>query len=349
MTPKDGGTIDAPMSMIDAGPLPAYQLIGRWDTSDPIGPKAAWPGSAILFRVTGPTIAIQLEDQNGQNEYDLTIDGVAQPTFTPMAGMNTYMLATGLTNADHDVQLTRRTESFFGITRIVGFPGESLPGTPAPPSAARMIEFIGDSITCGYGILGVGPTCSFDATTESEPAAWGALAAAQLGASHAAIAYSGKGVYRNNGGDMSDLMPSLWLRTIADDPPSVYPFTSYTPDVVVIDLGTNDFAGGDPGQPFVDAYDAFVQAIRAKYPDAHIVIAMSPMLSDGFPAGAMERTKAIAYLQQVVAHGGANVTYLDLAEQDPADGYGCDYHPSQATAQKMSTALVAHIHTITGW
>ena len=77
------------------------------------------------------------------------------------------------------------------------------------------------------------------------------------------------------------------------------------------------------------------------------------MLSDGYPPGAMHLTKAKQYIQGVVMTrnqaGDAKVSFADLGEQDPADGYGCDYHPSIATDQKMAARLVTAIQGVTGW
>src|SRR6185437_9930940 len=182
----------------------------------------------------------------------------------------------------------------------------------ATPGASRWIEFVGDSITCGYGVLGPDQSSCFSNDTEAETRGWAALTAQAFGAAHSAIAYSGKGVIRNNGGDTTELMPVLFERTLVDAA-DAWGFTSYTPDVVVIDLGTNDFAQGDPGQAFVTGYEAFVAQIRGHYPDAWIVVAQSPMLSDGYPQGAMLRTKSAAYLNEIVndrkAAGDTRITF----------------------------------------
>src|SRR5262249_32171636 len=175
---------------------------------------------------------------------------------------------------------------------------------------------VGDSITAGYGILGAGPNCSFDATTESEPAAWGALAAATLGAAHTSIAWSGIGVYRNNGGDMTNLMPVQFEKVTPTENTNPWTFDTYTPDVVVVNLGTHHFATGDPGQPYVDAMPAFVAQIRGHYPNAWIVLASSPML------GEPDHTTEDMYLQSVVANGTADakLAFLDIPTQLDADG-----------------------------
>jgi lysophospholipase L1-like esterase len=298
--------------------------------------RFAWPGTAIATRFTGTSIAIDLAD-SGDDYFEVTVDGVAQPPLHPGMGRATSMLATGLAAGDHDLVVAKRTESFVGVATFYSFPGATLVATPR---ATRLVELIGDSITCGYGVLGVGPSCSFSAATEAETHAWGTFAGSALGAAHAAIAYSGIGMYRNNAGDTTDQIPVIYNRTLADDPQSVWDF-SYTPDVIVIDLGTNDFAQGDPGAPFVTAYTSFVQALQGHFATAKILLATSPMQSDP------DRTTLHGYLDQVAA--ATSTTVVDIPEQLAADGYGCDYHPSETTHQKMAAVLVPAIRAATGW
>src|SRR6266545_4585469 len=319
-------------------PLEKVHFLGRFDTSDGAGPRFAWPGTAIATRFVGTGISVAL-DESGANQFEVTLDGVARPVLKTTSGPATYVLASGLGKGTHDLVIARRTESFFGITRFLGFSGARLVATRAP---SRRIEFVGDSITCGYGVLGVGPGCSFSADTEAETHAWGEFAARELGAAHTAIAYSGRGVIRNFGDDPSDKMPLLFERTFADDPSSVWDFST-TPRVVVVNLGTNDFWNGDPGVAFRDGYIDFVAQIRAHYPRAWILLATSPMLG-----GATHEIHR-GYLDEVVAASDERVRLVDIAEQDPADGLGCDFHPSEATQAKMAAALVPTIREVTGW
>ncbi len=206
---------------------------------------------------------------------------------------------------------------------------------------------IGDSITCGYGDEGAGPNCSFSADTEDEYLAYGALTARALDAAHVSVSWSGKGIFRNYDGSTTATMPTLYDLTQPTDTTSTWDTTKYTPDVVVIDLGTNDFATGDPGQPYVTAYSAFVTKLRAYYPKAYIVCALGPMLADP------NLTTARGYIQSVVSArttaGDSRISFVEFTAQDGSLGYGCDYHPTLATHRQMSTKLVAAIKTLTGW
>jgi lysophospholipase L1-like esterase len=333
--PSSGDDVIAP----DAEPAPTAEVhrIGRFDADG----RFAFPGSQLRTRFSGTTLGLRLAE-TGANHYDVSIDGEVR-TLVTSAGEQDYPLGAGLPDGAHDVIVTRRSESFFGTTRFVGFSGGALVATPAP---ARRLEFIGDSITCGYVVLGATATCPFEIDTSTETRAWGALASAELGAVHTAIAYSGKGVYRNYGGNQDDPMPEIFGRTIADDPSSAWTFDTPHPAAVIINLGTNDFSVGDPGQAFVDAYVALVADVRARYPDAWIVLAESPML------GGADHTAHAAHLAAVAtASGGeaARVATLALAVQDADDGYGCDYHPNEVTQGKMATALVARLRALLGW
>lgn len=311
-------------------------LIGRFDAQQ----RFAWPGTQIATRFSGDAIAVDLEDGGG-NWFVATIDGKPRPPFVAPAGRATTTLATGLTPGTHDLVLARRTESSFGPTTFHGFPGATLVATPRP---TRLIEIIGDSITCGYGVLGTSE-CSFSPDTEDETSAWGALAAADLHAAHVAISYSGYGMYRDYTGDTTKNMPDRYGRVIADDPSSTWTW-SYRPDVIVIELGTNDFNPGDPGQPYVDAYISFVKQLHERFVRVPILLATSPM-AEGDKRVAMH--DALLAVSAAMSAEHIPGTIVDLAEQAAGDGYGCDHHPSTKTQRKMAAALVAAIRTETGW
>jgi hypothetical protein len=195
--------------------------------------------------------------------------------------------------------------------------------------------------------------CRSSAATEDETVAYGALTAASLQAEASVIAYSGIGVLVS---PTSVAMPSMFLRALPDDPT---PMTQgelerAPPDVVVVNLGTNDFRRGDPRASFERAMVAFLaEELRVRYPNAYIICALSPMLTDAMPTSPMERSKARVSLQSVVrarrASGDTRVSYLEFDEQIADDGYGCDFHPSLETHRQMATKLASAIRSLTGW
>lgn len=328
--------------------LSDIHYLGRFDHSSPEAPTFSWPGTAIVTRFSGTGIDVNLHDE-GHNFFAVSIDGGLPNVFATSAAKDTYTLASGLSQGEHDVMLFRRTESFQGLVHFHGFSvGGGAPLIPTPPPFKRHLELIGDSITCGYGNDGVGPNCGFTAETENGWLAYGSVAARALKAEARLIAYSGKGIYRDGSSDTTNQMPVLYERTFADIAGSTWDFSTWTADVVVVNLGTNDFGPGDPGQPYIDAYTAMIQQIRGHYPQAYILCAVgSMMIGNGL-------AQCTSYVKSAVsaanAAGDARVSFVDLGVQDGlVDGYGCDYHPSVKTDQLMADKLTAAISAVTGW
>jgi lysophospholipase L1-like esterase len=331
---------------VDAGPLETLHFLGRFDRSDTAGPKFQWPASAVYAQFNGTGIDVRLDD-GGNNLFEIVIDGSTTSVVTGKGGANTYTLASGLPSGPHDVLVFRRTESFFGTTQFLSFAVHGGSLTPSPAPFKRTIEIVGDSISCGYGNEGVGPTCGFTNTTENEYLSYASLTARALSAVPVTIAWSGKGIARNGDGSTTELVPALWKRTLPTDATSSYAFSDYVPDVVVVNLGTNDFAKGDPGTAFQTAWASFLTDVRTRYPATFILAAVGSML------GTAEAAQAKTYIQAAIAtRKAAGDTRVDLVEfptQDPADGYGCDYHPSLTTHRKMATVLTAKIKAVAGW
>jgi lysophospholipase L1-like esterase len=333
------------------------RLVGRFDMRDPAGPRFAWAGSAIVVAFEGTGIDLTLDD-SGTNAFGVAVDGTAPTVLVTMQHVHTYALASNLKEGRHEVVVTKRTEASAGVVRYLGVSphGGSLVAAAAPP--ARQIEYVGDSIACGYGVLCTGAEPADAAPpgdtprTEDETIAFAALAAAGVHAQATVIAYSGKGVYRDYTGSTTDPMPALFGRALPDDPTSAWTFGAQ-PDVVVVELGTNDFALGDPGPPFREAYGAFLRDLRRRYPDAYVVCTLSPMMSDYGRAGGGPRTLAGRAIEGAVderkGSGDARIAYLAFDEQDARDGFGCEAHPSPKTQRVMAAKLVGALQRLVGW
>ncbi len=312
---------------------PGVRLVGRFEDATG-GPRFAWSGSQIRARFSGTGARLKLSAPNNA-QFEVVVDGTVQPMLDPVAGTTLYPIATGLSPGTHDVVIWRRTEAFFGIAQYQGIEidGELLAPEPTP---SRRIEIVGDSITCGYGDEGTSAACDFSADTENHYRTYGAIAARALGADLVTTCWSGLGMYRNYGGDTTGTMPERWPRTFPQNDTSTWDFAKYVPDVVVINLGTNDFAKGDPGTAYRDAYLAFVKKLRVTYPPAQIV-AIIPV------AGAKKYIDAM--LATLTSEGETKVTSLQLSAITTADGWGCDYHPTVVTHARWGKELETALRT----
>jgi hypothetical protein len=110
-----------------------------------------------------------------------------------------------------------------------------------------------------------------------------------------------------------------------------------------MNLGTNDSNMGDPGQPYEDAYVAFLRTVRGHYPSAWVFLTIGPMTSEPM-LSAMR-----AHLVNVVSTlSDSKITTVDIAAQDGAST-GCDFHPNVAEDMVMATALEAAMRPALGY
>lgn len=351
-TGDDGGTPDGGP---EAGA--GVRWIGRVDLSSAGGPQFAWSGTGFAATVSGTTISVALTTTGSTDPvfFQPVIDGTPGARFSIANGSQTVMLASNLADGDHAVELYRETEGRYGVSSFQGFTAGTLQAAPVAPG--RLIEVVGDSISAGYGDLGseqhpnYGPDpdggCTFSTQTESAYVTYGAVAARAVGADASLIAVSGWGIYRDNSNDTNNVLPAVYGDMLGLQ---IAPSWSFQPEpqAVVINLGTNDFAMGDPGQTqFEGAYSAFVSTIRGKYPDAWIFCAVGPLL---YGTGL---TTATTYIQDVVANaqtaGDMKVQYLGFAEENTSLGTGCQYHPNVTEHQAMANTLVAALQSTLGW
>jgi peptidoglycan/LPS O-acetylase OafA/YrhL len=327
-------------------------LSGRFDFRDPAGPRFAWPGTSVAASFDGTGLDMRLRD-SGTSFLSVRVDGEAPVVLSTMEGAHDYPLAAKLPPGRHQVVVTKRTEASVGVLQYLGVTphGGALAGTPERP--AHRIEFVGDSIECGYGVLGLDAKCPFTPETEDATRAYAILAAEAVGAQATLLAYSGKGVFRDYSAKTGEQMPDLFSRALPDDATSAWAFDAPPPDAVVIDLGTNDYVLGDPGPDFRKAYVAFLAALRARYPDTYLVAASSAMLTDVPGGGPGPRSAAVAAIGGAVeerqATGDRRVAFLAFDEQVASDGYGCEAHPSAATHKRMAATLAATFRRLLGW
>jgi lysophospholipase L1-like esterase len=221
---------------------------------------------------------------------------------------------------------------------------------------ARRLEFIGDSITCGYGneISTTTPNdFPFTAAGENNYEAYGAVTARLLDADYMGVSYSGKGMSRNYADGGGETVPDFYLDTIADDisAPAWNP-SKFSADAIVINVGTNDYSTVGVDQAlFVSRYTDFLATLRGLYPKALLVAALGPMLSDYYPAGAKAWTNAQAGVRDAVdarrAAGDANIEVVSFAPQ--TSPYGEDWHPTAETHRKMAEQLSTVLKTKLGW
>ena len=323
---------------------PAIHYVGRWDTTGK-APRADWSASEVALRFKGTGVSAQF--MGTHDEFQIVVDGKPAETLKLVKDQFNYTIAKDLPDAEHTVQLVKRTEAMvsYGGIQFLGFDlppdAKPLPWTAKPD---HRIEMIGDSITCGYGNEDTDKNHHFKPETENAYLTYGPLAARQFNAECHIIAWSGRKMFPNN------TMPEIYGQTLATDGKTKWDFSTWTPDAVVINLATNDF-GNQPKpdeKTWPEAYKKFITAtLRKNYPKADIFICTSPMMAG--PEQATLKKWLTAIQTDLAAAGDKKIHVLELATQDQKDGYGADWHPSLATHKKMAATLSKALETELGW
>ncbi|MFI9585501.1 RICIN domain-containing protein [Streptomyces sp. NPDC052236] len=311
----------------------------------------SWPGVYFEGRVSGTGVGIVLNDSAA--DYDVQVDGTTVATLVTPG--NTTHWINGLSNSTHTVRLVKRNDTPGDTSTFGGFvaaPGGAVLSKPAARN--RQIEFIGDSLTVGYGNLSTSRTCTWDQVKRNtnSDVSYGALAARQLNADYQINGYSGLGMVRNYNGGSSDVTyRTFYDRALLNVSGDVWQNRgAWRPRVVVVNLGTNDFSTAiNPGEPWTpdslaaayrSAYGDFIQKLRTRYGADTTIVAVGA----GQYAG---------HVQQVVKTrndaGDRRVRHWFL-DDSGLDFLGCDWHYSAHDDRVISDRLTSFIAGLpTGW
>ncbi len=329
--------------------------VGRVDASNPAAIKFNWGGSGFVASVTGTSVTVNMSNEN-PTYFQAVVDGVKMLRPKALQGMSSLLIATGLAPGMHTVELYRETEAASaGVTTFIGITGATL--NPAPMYSGRLIETIGDSLTNGYGELGsethpnsCGTTlngCGYTIDTQSNYQSYAAILARDVKADWSIVANSGWGLYRDNQKGLQNVLPNVYGEAYyAGQNAPMWDF-SVKAQAVIINLGTNDLANGDPGTGYQESFVKLVGQIRAKYgADAWIFPVTGSMIdSNGI------KTLAAYINAGIMALKDPKVFYVDLGTQDAcgAAGTGCQWHPSVAEHQRLAAKLLPVIKSKLGW
>ncbi len=329
---------------------PLIEYTGRIDFADINAPRFSYSGISLRASFNGTSIAVILDDNIGQNYYNVILDGRLRDTMHITTGKKEYLIADGLENTTHEIELFKRTEEMFGKTQFFGFiVDEGTTLTSITRVKDKLIEYIGNSITCGYGNEGLNGG-TFGPTTENHYMTYAAITSRNFNARHLAVCKSGIGIYRNYDGPAegnSDCMTNYYTRIFLYDENPKYTF-SEKPDLVCINLGTNDFSttGGDSAL-YVSNYLRLIDTIQTKYAMPDILCLLGPMMSGSTLTSVRNYLTFVA--DSANSKGKGNVYFLEMSAQTGDLGIGIDYHPTVEQHQKNASELTEYIKSIKGW
>ncbi len=330
---------------------PNIQYVGRFDFTNPKKVAFDWAGISVRARFEGSSCSIRLDDR--KNEYAVIVDNRAPRLLITDSATTLYNIASKLSDSiPHTVMIQKRTEPLVGKGEFMGFVldrGRKL--LPLDTRPDRRIEFIGNSITSGYGVEGDSADCHFSPQTENACMSYAALTARSLNAEYFLISYSGRGVVRNYGDSNKtsrDPMPVLYDRTCYFDSTLKWNFSRWTAQAVVINLGTNDFST----QPYPDsvvfqsAYRRLIERVRSQYPGVTMFCLSGPMIDEP----CTRYIREVVEEQKKMMKRYQDVFFIEINRSALTDAdWGCDRHPNILGMEKMAEIIIPVVRLRMNW
>ena len=321
----------------------------------------AYSSTGVEFNIKAKRLDVTIEGDNSASGSDngnaarlvAFVNGERKLDTMILSKSQSYTIFNDEEIVEGEVRIIKVSEAANSIAAISKITVDE-DGTISPTAPRDLkIEFIGDSITCGYGVDDLDRNHHFKTSTEDNSKTYAYKTAANLKADYSMVCASGWGVvsgYSGNGAKQEaqqiprfyDKMAVGWSSIAGVTPKNTaWDFASFIPDFIVINLGTNDasYTKGDSKKitEYKDAYIAFLKDIRSKNPDAHIICSLGIMGQDLYPA----IESAVSEYQAET--GDLKVTPLKFANQNMSDGIAADWHPSEKTHAKAAALLTAKI------
>jgi hypothetical protein len=258
-----------------------FAYTGRIDFSNKAAPVLIWQGSTVRFLFTGDRLGLRFKS-SGSNcaYYNVIVDGKIYLLKLEGDYESDYLLQKNLGKGTHECEVFKRNEAQSDTDTFLGA-DISAAGkmNPRPEAKPFLIEFYGDSITAGACDEIPGKDNYVDMVQHNCYTSYAAILCRSLNAEMSNLAVGGTGVCVSWN---SVVMSKCW-RNLYCSPSSVqYDFSGRKPDIVVVNLGQNDFGWTqNEHKPFPadfeEAYLNLLKEIRTQYPDAWIISATGGM------------------------------------------------------------------------
>ncbi|MBQ5816168.1 MAG: hypothetical protein IIW33_01775 [Oscillospiraceae bacterium] len=310
-------------------------------------PVFEWSASGFEMRFFGDRLFLTFE--KGQTEQPIyavcEIDGVRRD-FTVSESGGVFR-ALDLGGGEHFLRFLRLSEPRLSdsdarlILKEVRIDGENAEILEKPCGKSRKIAFFGDSITCGYGVLDSGESSVFKTCYQDATKTYAFKTINAFDADFQIVAQSGQGVVccvdKTAGYRVSEYFEhnSRYLR-------DQYDHSSFTPDVIVLNIGTNDNVARVEKETFTKGACALLEQVRSRYPEAEIVWMYG--LMGGYIG------EAACDAVELMSKNDSKLHFLKTPCISRAkDEVGAVGHPNEKGQQMGADLLIPLISEITGW
>ncbi len=267
-------------------------------------------GFTFSFQGSGAKATILSNAPGGRHTayIKIYVDGVWQKDIALTKASQEIVLAKDLDpSVEHTVKVVKRTNARSSTADVATL--TLTDGMIKAPAAAsdKLIEFIGDSLTVGYATV-AGNATAWSTATEDSTQTYSEQIADYFGADYMVTAISGRGIVRNTSGDTDKLLPAIYPKLDAyNNPSALYDFAAQ-PDVIVINLGTNDAGSANAdltAAEFRAGLKQFLKDVRKYNPNAEILYTYG-LLTTKYA------TDMQAVINELRAEGDQKITYMNL-------------------------------------
>lgn len=323
-----------------------------WCSLSGTGVEFNFKGKYASVKISGDSTSLNKYDPNNQARIAIYVNGERIIDDMIDEPEKNYNIINSNISDNYNVKIVKLSESLsssFAIKEI------KLDGNPEPVRKNGLIEFIGDSITCGYGIDDENKDHNYSTATEDITKTYAYKTAESLGYDYSMVSFSGHGVLSGYTSEKinSEMTVPKYYNKIGHsnysllngkNPDEIEWDFSKKPDIIVLNLGTNDssYCQSDlqKQSDFKLEYIKFLKQIREKNPDSKIVCTMGIMGGTLFPV--IES----AVLDYKSEYGDNKIYTMEFDVQSFNDGVCVDYHPSEKTNIKASKKLTEFLKGI---
>ena len=276
------------------------RFLGRHENTDN-GYSFNWTGSGFEFTFNGTKAEINVGKVLKNSYFTVYVDGAPLRERVKInEGYNT--IVSGLPDKEHTIKFVRSSEAVFGRCWIKSIRTDG--SKPIPTNEKeRKIEFYGDSYMCGYGDLGIVTEEREwgNADNSDHQKAFPTYICDRFDADESTIAYSGKGIILNGENSTGLTIPEYFNYTDVivngdTETPSLWDFSKYTPNLVVVLTGANDMFGFADANDYAVGYEKFIRELRKIYPGINILCLGKP--KGNYP----DETKKIVSIKDFKIH-----------------------------------------------
>ena len=334
--------------------IPYLRVLGRTNGSlEPV--TLFWTASGIEMNIkaTEAWVTVRSDYELFEPWSDVIVDGALSQRLMVNKGEQKICLFRNMEGDKiRNVKLLRDTPAFPTDEKtLFQILGVQTDGEFCPLEEPKMrLEVIGDSITSGEGGSGAGGEMTWNSFCFNCVDNYAYMAAKELDAIYHCVSQSGWGVFCSWEGDEKQAIPPYYEqvcgllngeRNKELGAFEKWDFQKFQPDVIVVNLGTNDGSGTKDMEKVGKAVEDFLKKLRDYNPESYILWCYG-MLGNG-----IQPTLENAIQNYKTKSGDERVEFVELP--DTLEGeFGSRQHPGQKSHEKTAKVLVEKIRAIVG-